>query len=138
MDNVEIPLDHLTGRIIGAAIEVHTALGPGLLESVYHECLNIELKHCGLAVERDQRVPLHYRGQRINSQLKLDLIVEGRVIVEVKAVDRFHPIYQAQVITYLKLTGCPAGLLLNFNTMALRAGLKRVDHPDQYVKKESS
>ena len=138
MDNVEIPLDHLTGRIIGAAIEVHTALGPGLLESVYHECLNIELKHCGLAVERDQRVPLHYRGQRINSQLKLDLIVEGRVIVEVKAVDRFHPIYQAQVITYLKLTGCPAGLLLNFNTMALRAGLKRVDHSDLYVKKESS
>ena len=138
MDTVETPLDDLTGQIIGAAIEVHTALGPGLLESVYHECLDIELKHCGLSVERDRHVPLHYRGQRINSQLKLDLIVERRVIVEVKAVDRFHPIFQAQVITYLKLTGCPAGLLLNFNTMALRAGLKRVDHPDQYVKKESS
>lgn len=72
MDIVETPLDDLTGRIIGAAIEVHTALGPGLLESVYHECLNIELSHCGFRVERDRHVPLHYRGQRINSQLKLD------------------------------------------------------------------
>jgi GxxExxY protein len=138
MDAIETPINELTGRIIGAAIEVHTALGPGLLESVYHECLDIELKHVGLSVERDRHVPLHYRGQRIHSHLKLDLIVEGRVIVEVKAVERFHPIYQAQVITYLKLTGCPAGLLLNFNMMALRAGVKRIDHPDLYVKKESS
>lgn len=138
MDTIETPIDELTGRIIGAAVEVHTALGPGLLESVYHECLNIELKHFGLNVERDRHVPLHYRGQRINSQLKLDLIVESRVIVEVKAVEHFHPIHQAQVITYLKLTGCPAGLLFNFNTIALRAGLKRVDHPDLYVRKASS
>ena len=138
MINAEIPLDELTHRIIGAAVEVHSVLGPGLLESVYQECLTAELRRCQLDVERERCVPLKYKGQLIQSQLKLDLLVEGRVVVEVKAVDRLHPIYQAQVVTYLKLTSCPAGLLMNFNSIVLKSGLKRLDHPDLYVKKVSS
>ncbi len=109
MTTAEMPLDELTHRIIGAAIEVHGVLGPGLLESVYQECLTVELRQCDL--------------------------VEGRVIVEVKAVEGLHPIHQAQVVTYLKLTGYPAGLLMNFNSIVLRSGLRRLDHPDLYVKK---
>ena len=134
MINTETPLEELTHRIIGAAVEVHSTLGPGLLESVYQECLAVELGRCELSVERERHVPLTYKGQRIESQLKLDLLVEGRVIVEVKAVDSLHPIHQAQVVTYLKLTGCPAGLLMNFNSIVLKSGLKRLDRPDLYVK----
>jgi iron complex transport system substrate-binding protein len=85
-----------------------------------------------------RRVSLSYKGERIGGDLKLDLMVEGRVIVEVKAVERFHPVHLAQVITYLKLTGCPVGLLMNFNTTSLRAGLKRLVHPDLYVKRSIS
>jgi GxxExxY protein len=131
----EVPLDELTHRIIGAAIEVHSVLGPGLLESVYQECLTLELRQCQLGVERERHVPLNYKGRHIDSQLKLDLLVEGCVIVEVKAIEGLHPIHQAQVVTYLKLTGCPAGLLMNFNSIILRSALKRLDHPDLYVKK---
>jgi GxxExxY protein len=80
-------------------------------------------------------VPLDYKGERIESRLKIDLLDENKVIVEVKAVERLHPIHQAQVVTYLKLTGCPAGLLMNFNSIVLKSGLKRLDHPDLYVKK---
>ena len=80
-------------------------------------------------------MPLDYKGERIESKLKLDLLVECKVVVEVKAVDRLHPIHQAQVVTYLKLTGYPAGLLMNFNSIVLKSGLKRLDHPDLYVKK---
>ena len=138
MTSPEIPIEELTHRIIGAAVEVHTALGPGLLESVYHECLIVELRQRQLTVERERHVSMTYKGERINSVLKLDLLVEGRVVVEVKAVDRLHPIDQAQLITYLKLSGYPAGLLMNFNTIVLKSGLKRVDHPNEYVKRSSS
>jgi iron complex transport system substrate-binding protein len=89
-------------------------------------------------MDGDRRVSLGYKGERIGGDLKLDLMVEGRVIVEVKAVERFHPVHLAQVITYLKLTGCPVGLLMNFNTTSLRAGLKRLVHPDLYVKRSIS
>jgi GxxExxY protein len=89
-----------------------------------------------LRVERERRVSLEYKGQRVTGKLKLDLLVENSVIIEVKAVERIHPVHQAQVITYLKLTGYPAGLLMNFNTTSLRAGLKRLDHPDRYVRKQ--
>jgi len=130
----DIPLDELTEKIIGAAIEVHRTLGPGLLESVYQECLIVELRRCQLHVDSERHVRLTYKGERIESQLKLDLLVEERVVVEVKAVDRLHPIHQAQVITYLKLIGCPAALLMNFNSIVLKSGLKRLDHPDLYVK----
>ena len=130
------PLESLTEQIIGCAINVHRALGPGLLESVYRDCLLIELTTEKLRAECDKPVPLSYRGQQVTN-LKLDLLVEGRIIVEVKSVSQLHPIHQAQVVTYLKLTGQPVGLLMNFNTTTLRAGLKRLVHPDLYVKKEA-
>lgn len=130
-------LDALTEKVIGCAIEVHRTLGPGLLESVYRECMIIEMLGQHLSVQSERHVPLEYKGQRIKSQLKLDLLVEGCVVVELKAVDDLHPVHLAQVITYLKLTGYPAGLLMNFNSTTLRAGLKRLDHPDRYVRKNS-
>ena len=131
-------LDSTTEKIIGAAIAVHQALGPGLIESVYRDCLVIELRSEHLHVESERIVPIQYRGQRVRADLYLDLLVEGSVVIEVKAVERLHPVHQAQVITYLKLTGFPAGLLLNFNATTLRAGLKRLDHPDLYLRKYSA
>jgi GxxExxY protein len=128
-------VEELTEKIIGCAIEVHRVLGPGLLESVYRECLIVEMRRQHLCVDSEKQVTLDYKMQRISSGLKVDLLVEGCVVVELKAVERLHPIHLAQVITYLKLTGCPAGLLMNFNTTTLRAGLRRLDHPDRYVKK---
>jgi GxxExxY protein len=95
----------------------------------------VELRRRQLHADREWQVSLDYKGERIESRLKIDLLVEGKVIVEVKAVDRLHPIHQAQVVTYLKLTGCPAGLLMNFNSIVLKSGLKRLDRPDLYVKK---
>jgi GxxExxY protein len=130
-------IEELTEKIIGCAIEVHRILGPGLLESVYRECMVIEMGREHLRVESERHVPLDYKGQQISSWLKLDLIVDGCVIVELKAVERLHPVHLAQVITYLRLTGCPAGLLMNFNSPTLKAGLRRLDHPDRYVKKTS-
>ena len=130
-----IAIDELTEAVIGGAIAVHTAMGPGLLESVYRDCLVIELTCNGLSVETERSVPIYYREQRVGADLKCDVVVDGRLIVEVKATERLHPVRQAQVITYLKLTGCPAGLLRNFNATTLRAGLKRLDHPDIYAEK---
>ena len=129
-------LERLTEKIIGCAIEVHRTLGPGLLESLYQECLVIELAEQRLSFEADRCVNLEYKGRRIRHTLRLDLLVEGVVVVELKSVERLHPVHSAQVITYLKLTGCPAGLLMNFNETSLRAGLKRLHHPDRYVRRE--
>jgi GxxExxY protein len=128
-------VEALTEKVIGCAIEVHRTLGPGLLESVYRECMIIEVRGEHLCVESERHVPIEYKGQRIKCPLKLDLLVEGCVVVELKAVDHLHPVHLAQVITYLKLTGYPAGLLMNFNSTTLRAGLKRLDRPDRYAKK---
>jgi GxxExxY protein len=130
-------IEELTEKIIGCAIEVHRILGPGLLESVYRECLIIEMRQQRLRVDSDRHIPFDYKGQRISGGFKLDLLVNDCVVVELKAVERLHPIYLAQVITYLKISGHPAGLLMNFNTTTLRAGLRRLDHPDRYVKKTS-
>ena len=130
MLNTPSDIEPLTNRVIGCAIEVHKELGPGLLESVYQECLLVELKNANIDVQSDCRVPIEYKGQRIRGKLKLDLLVGGCIVVELKAVDHMHPVYLAQVITYLKLTGCPAGLLMNFNSASLRTGLRRLDHPD--------
>ncbi len=128
----------LTNKIIACAIEVHKTLGPGLLESVYQECMAVELKSANLDFESDRRVPIKYKGQQIRNELKLDLLVGGCVVVELKAVERLHPVYLAQVITYLKLTGCPAGLLMNFNSVSLKSGLRRLDHPELYKQKHNS
>jgi GxxExxY protein len=126
----KLTIDELTELVIGCAIAVHRALGPGLLESIYRDCLVIELTLAGVHVSVEYRVPIEYRGQRVRDDLKVDLLIDGRLVVEIKAVERLHPVHQAQVITYLKLSGCPAGLLLNFNASSLRAGHKRLDHPD--------
>jgi GxxExxY protein len=130
-------LDGITEKIIGGAIAVHQALGPGLLESIYRDCLVIELRFAGMNVQSEVAVPIQYRDQRVRADLELDLLVERCVVVEVKAVERLHPVHQAQVITYLKLTEFPAGLLLNFNATTLRAGLKRLEHPDLYIQRHA-
>jgi GxxExxY protein len=131
-----IVTDELTEAIIGRAIEVHRVLGPGLLESVYRACLISELRDRQLLVESELSVPVIYKGKRVGIDLRIDLLVEGRVVVELKAVERLHPVHLAQVITYLKLTGHPIGLLMNFNAPSLRAGLRRLEHPDRFVRKE--
>ena len=120
-------------KIIKCAIEVHKAMGPGLLESIYHACLYLELLDAGLSVKSQQRVPLIYKGRKLSDDLKLDVVVGGKIVIEIKAVTQLHPVFVAQVITYLKLTGLPVGLLINFNTTSLRnGGIRRVTHPDLY------
>jgi GxxExxY protein len=116
---------HLTERIIGCALEVHRRLGPGLLENVYESALCIELRVNELAFTRQCGIPLYYRGELI-SEHRPDLIVEGRIVVEVKSVEKLAPIHWAQVLTYLRVTGLNVGLLLNFNSPTLRAGIRRV------------
>ena len=119
-------LDRITKTIIGAAIEVHRALGPGLLESAYEACLAFELVERGLMVEQQKPLPVIYRGIKLDCAYRLNLLVEGEVIVEVKAVDRLAPIHQAQKLSYLKLSGCKVGLLINFNVKVLKDGIIRV------------
>jgi GxxExxY protein len=131
-------IERIVRKIIGCAIEVHRIIGPGLLESVYRECLRIELVAVSLQVEADARAPLVYKGRKLRSTLKIDLLVEGYVVVELKAIEQIHPIHLAQVITYLKLSNCPVGLLMNFNATTLRAGLRRLEHPDLYKRNRSS
>lgn len=125
-------LDNVTGKIIGAAIDVHRALGPGLLESAYEACLCYELVEKGLKVERQKPLPVVYREVTLDCGYRLDLLVEERVVVEIKAIDRLAAIHQAQLLSYLKLGGCRVGLLINFNVYALKDGIKRVvcDFPD--------
>ena len=125
-------LERLKEKVIGCAIEVHRVLGPGLLESVYRECMALELRLAGLPVEGNRRVTIEYKGQLIADALKLDLLVARVLVIELKAVERLHAVHMAQVITYLKLSGYPAGLLMNFNAVTLKAGLRRLTHPDHY------
>ncbi|MCX9157111.1 GxxExxY protein [Niveibacterium sp. 24ML] len=120
------PLSALSERVIGAAIEVHRHLGPGLLESVYADCLCEELRLAGLLAEREVALPLEYKGVRLARTLRLDLLVENQLIIETKAVSTLEPVHTAQLLTYLRLANQPLGLLLNFNVPALRQGIKRV------------
>ncbi len=118
--------DHLTRRIIQAAIEVHRHLGPGLLESAYEECLCWELSRAGLSLERQVLLPLAYKGVQLDVGYRLDVIVECAVLVELKTVERLLRIHEAQLLTYLKLSGLRTGLLLNFNTPVLKDGIRRL------------
>jgi GxxExxY protein len=118
--------DPLSGTIIGAAIAVHKALGAGLLESVYHECMSIELEVLGVPFKSEVPIPMVYRARALNAQHKLDLIVDDRIIVELKAIDALATIHEAQLLTYLRLTNKRLGLLINFNVPLLREGLKRI------------
>ena len=115
----------LTEQIIGAAIEVHRALGPGLLESAYQKCLAHELRLRNIGFEAELELPLKYKGVLLDAGYRIDLLVEKMVIVEVKAVDSLHPIHDAQLITYLRLGGWKIGLLLNFNVPILTDGIRR-------------
>ncbi len=119
-------LDRITEGIIGAAIEVHRALGPGLLESAYESCLAFELAQRGLNVERQKSLPVTYREVRLDCGYRLDLVVEGKVIVEIKAVDRLTSVHKAQLLSYLKLSQRKVGLLINFHAETLKGGLVRV------------
>jgi GxxExxY protein len=118
--------DPLTEKIIGLAIDIHRHLGPGLLESAYEKCLAFEVTQAGIAFERQIGVPVIYKSIRLDCAYKLDLKVENQIIVEIKSVERLMPIHEAQVITYLRLTGLPVGLLLNFNTNVLKNGIRRL------------
>jgi GxxExxY protein len=126
--------EELTETIIGCGIEVHRFFGAGLFESVYQLALVFELTAAKLAVEQRRHLPLVYKGYELGASFFADIIVESTVLVEVKAVSALAPVHQAQIITYLKLTGCPVGLLMNFNSTVLRDGIRRVVHPDLYVK----
>ena len=116
----------LTGKIIGAAIEVHRALGPGLLESAYDACLAHELSLRGLSFEHEKPVPVEYKGVGLDCGYRPDFLVSGKVVVELKAVDAIHPVHEAQILTCLKLTGCRVGLIINFNVPVLKDGIKRI------------
>ena len=115
----------LTEQVIGACIEVHRQLGPGLLESVYEECVCDELAERRIWFERQQLIPIRYKGKTLSMNYRLDLVIEQHVIVKIKSVERLLPIHSAQILTYLKLTPYRLGLLVNFNEPALKHGIRR-------------
>ena len=116
----------LTNKIIGAAIEVHKALGPGLLESAYEKCLMKEFELSNISFKSQIELPLEYKGIRVDAGYRIDLIVERKVIIELKAVGSLIPVHEAQLLTYLKLTGIRVGMLMNFNVPVLKDGIKRM------------
>ncbi|HOO71595.1 MAG TPA: GxxExxY protein [Spirochaetota bacterium] len=123
-ENIEA-INTITEKIIGCAIEVHKQLGPGLLESIYEEALCCELRESGVNFEKQVVVPIIYKDNEIG-KCRLDLLVDGEVIVELKAVDRIEPLFEAQLLTYLKITSKRLGLLINFNSTVLKNGIKRI------------
>src|SRR6478672_12679950 len=120
--------NELATNVIGLAIEIHRTLGPGLLENAYEECLYYKLVTSGFRVEKQKAMPLVYEGVHLEAGYRIDLVVENRLVVEVKSVDAIHPIFLAQTLTYLRLGGYKLGLLINFNVELLRDGIKRVIH----------
>ena len=122
---VKQEIDALTEKIIGAAIDVHRALGPGLLESTYELCLCRELNLRGLPVERQKAIPIEYKGVKLDCGYRTDLVVDGKVLVEVKAIDALTAVCDAQLLTYLRLGGWHVGLLINFNVQFLKQGIRR-------------
>jgi GxxExxY protein len=121
-----LELNEISGQIIGAALKIHSAIGPGVLESVYQTCLLHELQQCGLTVKSQVALPVVYENLRLDSGYRIDLIVEDKIIVELKCVETLLPIHKAQLLTYLRLANKPLGLLLNFNVVHLRDGIKRI------------
>ena len=121
--NLEV--NHITEKIIGCAIEVHKSLGPGLLESAYEECLIFELKKVGLKVERQKPVPVIYKEIKLDCGYRIDILVENIIVIELKTVDAFNPVHEAQILTYMKFAEKRIGLLINFNVTLLKNGLKR-------------
>jgi GxxExxY protein len=123
---MEKSTNQITETVIGAAIAVHRELGPGLLESAYEACLALELAERGLCFERQKEVPLVYRGVKVECGYRVDFLVERQVVVELKAVDGLEPVHEAQLLSYLKLSGSKVGLLINFNVTVLKNGIRRL------------
>ena len=117
--------DELSKKVIGFALEVHKTLGPGLMESVYEKCLSFELTKAGLKYEIQKAIPVNYKGVQIDCGYRIDILVEGKLIVELKSVDKVLPLHQSQILTYMKLAGISTGLLLNFNVSKLKDGIQR-------------
>jgi GxxExxY protein len=122
-ENME--LNEVTQKIIGCAIEVHKKLGPGLLKSAYEECLAYELVNNGLAIKRQHQTPIVYKEIKLEYGYRIDILVENSVVVELKVVDEFSPVHQAQILTYMKLSNKSLGLMINLNVTILRNGIKR-------------
>ena len=118
--------NELAKIVLNSAFKVHQALGPGLLESTYEECLYYELRKAGINVEKQKALPLIYEEVRLDAGYRIDLLINNKLIIEIKAVDSLNDIHMAQIVTYLKLSGCKLGLLINFNTVLLKNGIKRV------------
>ncbi|HEX2681435.1 MAG TPA: GxxExxY protein [Candidatus Dormibacteraeota bacterium] len=118
--------DRLTEKVIGLAIEVHRQLGPGLLESAYEECLCLELREAGVAFRRQVPLPITYKSIRLDCGYRLDLVIEDQLILELKSVEGLLPIHEAQLLTYMRLSGVRTGLLLNFNSAVLKNGIRRL------------
>ncbi len=121
-----IDINKLSSKIIGAAIEVHKTLGPGLLESTYEECLCYELSLRGLGFERQKALPITYKNKKLDCGYRLDIVVEDEIILELKSCEKIEPIHKAQLLTYLKLSGLHLGLVLNFNVPLMRDGIVRI------------
>ena len=119
-------INDLSYQIIGASYKVHSALGPGLLESAYKECLYYVLAKEGLFVEKEKALPLVFEEVKLDAGYRIDLLVENKLVIEIKAVEAFTDVHMAQVLTYLKLSGCKLGLLLNFNVADMKKGIKRI------------
>ena len=117
--------DNLSNQVIGCAIEVHRGLGPGLLESTYETCLAHELSITGIRFSLQHPLPVDYKGIRLNCGYRVDVLVEDRLIIELKSVEKIQPIHEAQLLTYMRLAGVPTGLLINFNVQQLKNGIKR-------------
>lgn len=117
--------EELTHKIIGAAIEVHKNLGPGLLEAVYLDCLGFEFENYGLQFQQELNVPISYKGKQINRYLRMDCLVENSIVLEVKSIDTILPVHEAQLLTYLRFSGKEIGLLINFNVAVLKHGIRR-------------
>jgi GxxExxY protein len=118
--------EELSGQIRGAAIEVHRELGPGLLESAYEECLCYELRSRGIAFDRQLELPVKYKGLQLDCGYRIDVLVEKKIVLELKSVDSLLAIHDAQLMTYLKLSGCKLGMLMNFNVVLMKDGMKRL------------
>ncbi len=123
-DDIEV----IGKEIVDASLRVHRELGPGLLEGAYEECFLFELKDRGLGVDQQKLLPVTYRGHRIDAGYRIDLLVENKIVIELKAVEQLIPLHDAQLLTYLRLSGCTLGYLINFNVTLLKNGLKRKVH----------
>jgi GxxExxY protein len=125
MEDIMLKEKDITEKIIGAAIEVHNQMGPGLMESVYEECLIREMSLRGLKFARQVNMPINYKGVKLENSLRLDLLVENKVIIELKSIETILPVHRSQILTYMKLTNVDVGLLINFNVAKLTNGIER-------------